>query len=677
MNTATNIYSNTRTGFWSVLNCHYAKVVIIVTFMMSAFAPVRAQFKIDKMLTSGEIALHYEDYVLSIQYFNQIISLRPHLYQPWQFRGVAKFYLEDFVGAEADATEAIRLNPYIDAIYDLRAISRIRQQKYGEAAEDYSSAIRLNPTQQNYWFNRAICMMNLKDYDAALLQTDTITQRWSQFANAYSLKAEIYLAKNDTVEAARWLDRSLEIDPYDGNTWMTRAGINIARQEWREADTCLTRALHLKPKHAPSYINRALARLNINNLRGAMEDYNTALDIDPNNFLAHYNRGLMRMQLGADNDAIEDFDYVIEMEPENVMAIFNRGVLRDRTGDLRGAIRDYTKVIDQFPNFWTGLEYRAKCYRRLGMTAQAEKDEFRIFKAQMDKHLGIQPRWSKEKLKEMRKRGEIDPEKFASIVVEDAEETQSEYKSEYRGHVQNRNVGFDQRPLFLVSLVPYNNGVKAYQAFDRDVERFNTHKSLRHKLYVACGNNGLGTASSTEAFALIDSLSADLGYVVSGSSQERDILIQRAVAYTVVQNYPDAITDLDIVIQSNPDMAIAYWQRAVCETMMTGYNISQGLDARMKNASAIYDFGRAIELAPQNAYIYYDRASVLLQNGESSKAIEDYSQAIRLEPHFAEAYYNRGLLYYSMGDKASALRDFSKAGELGLYDAYSVMKRMK
>ena len=78
-------------------------------------------------MTSGQIALHYEDYVLSMQYFNQIISLRPYLYQPWQYRAIAKYYLDDYVGAEEDAAEAIKLNPYIEDIYDLRAISRIRQ----------------------------------------------------------------------------------------------------------------------------------------------------------------------------------------------------------------------------------------------------------------------------------------------------------------------------------------------------------------------------------------------------------------------------------------------------------------------------------------------------------------------------------------------------------------------
>ena len=627
------------------------------------------------MLTSGEIALHYEDYVLSIQYFNQIISLRPQLYKPWQLRGAAKFYLEDYAGAEDDATEAIRLNPYIDAIYDLRAIARIRQEKYKEAADDYTAAIKINPVQQNYWYNRAICEYSMKCYDTALQQIDTINRKWEKFANAYSLKAEIYLQKNDTAEAARWLDKSLEIDPYDGNTWMTRAAVHLSRSEWTLADSCLSKAIHLRPKHVPSYINRALARLNTNNLRGAMSDYDTALDLDPNNFLGHYNRGLLRMQLGADNDAITDFDYVIEMEPENVMAIYNRGLLRDKTGDLHGAIRDYTKVIDQFPNFWAGLEQRAKCYRRLGLNARAEKDEFRIFKAQNDKHLGKQPRWSANKVKEMRKRGEIDPDKYSSIVVEDTPETH-EYQSEYRGKIQNRSVTMDYRPLFLLSLYPYNNGMKSYQAFDRDVEKFNARKPLRQNLYVACGNLGLGSDAATAAFALVDSLSADIADANDDRIASR-LLLQRAVAYTVLQNYPDAIADLDVVIRSDSTVMLAYWQRAVCQTMMNNFNLSQGIDARLKTAKALADFDKAISLAPNNAYLYYDRASLQVASGNTGEAIEDYSRAVRIEPHMAEAYYNRGLLYYAQGDKKSAAKDLSKAGELGLYDAYSVIKRMK
>jgi len=56
-------------------------------------------------------------------------------------------------------------------------------------------------------------------------------------------------------------------------------------------------------------------------------------------------------------------------------------------------------------------------------------------------------------------------------------------------------------------------------------------------------------------------------------------------------------------------------------------------------------------------------------------AINDYSKAIELEPDFAEAYFNRGLTRIFLDDMEGGSLDLSKAGELGLTDAYNVIKR--
>ncbi|EKC62577.1 tetratricopeptide repeat (TPR) family protein [human gut metagenome] len=84
-----------------------------------------AQYRVDRLVTAGRSALYYEDFVLSIKYFNLAIGAKPYLYEPWYYRSVAKFNLDDFTGAESDASEALHLNPYINDIYDLRAICRI------------------------------------------------------------------------------------------------------------------------------------------------------------------------------------------------------------------------------------------------------------------------------------------------------------------------------------------------------------------------------------------------------------------------------------------------------------------------------------------------------------------------------------------------------------------------
>lgn len=647
--------------------------LLVFSFLMFSLSSF-SQYNVDRLMSSGEIALHYEDYVLSVQYFNRAISQKPFLYQAWLLRGAAKFYLDDFVGAEQDASEAIKLNPYIDDIFDLRAITRIRQEKYKDAVDDYTHAININQNNRNYWFNRAVCLMSMNEYDKALLQTDTIISKWKNFANAYTLQAEVYLHKKDTTSAAKSLDRSLEIDPYDADAWSTRAYISLSRHAWRDADNELSKVIHLKPNLALSYINRALARLNYNNLRGAMDDYDKALEIAPNNFLGHYNRGLLRMQLGDNNRAITDFNYVIQMNPKDFLAIFNRAILLDKTGDLHAAIRDYTSVIHQFPNFWTGLSYRAGCYRRLGMTAKAELDEFRIFKAQMNKHIGIQPRWSRNKAKSMRKRTEIDPEKFADIVVDSDNTVEHEYKSEYRGHVQNRSVEISYMPLYELSYIPYNNGVKSYQVYCQDVEDFNKDIQNSYKIYVSCNPGSLSEAQSSKYFDIIDRLSATIAATHSEKAAKKYIF-QRAVAYSVLQNFDAAINDITVYLQIDSTSALAYWQRGVCQVVMNEFNSFRGTDGKLKAAGVISDFEQALKISPNNAFLYYNLGTVRVKLKDYTKAITDFTKAIKLDPSLAEAYFNRGLAYIENGNKSQGINDLSKAGELGLYKAYNVIKQ--
>ena len=65
-----------------------------------------------------------------------------------------------------------------------------------------------------------------------------------------------------------------------------------------------------------------------------------------------------------------------------------------------------------------------------------------------------------------------------------------------------------------------------------------------------------------------------------------------------------------------------------------------------------------------------------MRNAIFRAAIQDYSEAIQRDPEFAEAYFNRGLARLSQGDANRGIADLSKAGELGIINAYSIIKRM-
>ena len=632
-----------------------------------------AQYNTDRLVMIGRSALYYEDYVLSIYYFNQAIYAKPYLYEPWFFRGVAKFYLDDFAGAENDCTEAIQRNPYVVSSYELRGLCRINQKKYADAIADYNKALSYDPENQNLWHNRVLCHIKNKEYEESLAELDSMLTRWTKYARGYAMQAEVYMLQKDTLKADTALAKSLELDPYDGQTWEARSIITLSRGEWKQSEEYLDKAIHLMPKHAGCYINRALARYNQNNLRGAMADYDAALDHDPNNFLGHYNRGLLRAQVGDDNRAITDFDFVLKLEPDNMMALFNRAVLLDKTGDLRAAVRDYSKVIDEFPNFWTGLENRANCYRRLGMTKQAEADEFKVYKARLYKHLyGIQPRM---KNRPVRKRSDEDMEKYNQLVVADEQEVEHEYASAYRGRVQNHRVEADFMPMYGLSFEQVQSDVKASVTFDRQVDAFN-HRSQSRPLYVSNSQPALSEQQSAGYFALIDSLTAVIGET-RDMPRVATLLVLRAVAASAIQNFDGAIDDLSTALQIDSLSALAHWQRAVCQSKINEFNASQGTNVDMKRANVLSDLEDAIRLNPQNAYLYYNRGNLHAQRLDYARAIDDYTHAIEKDAALGEAYFNRGLAKIYTNHLEEGIADLSKAGELGLYTAYSVIKKYR
>ena len=64
-----------------------------VVFLMSLLVAQLccAQLNTRRVMEIGRNALYFEDYVLSIQYFNQVIDAKPFLHEPYFYRALAKY----------------------------------------------------------------------------------------------------------------------------------------------------------------------------------------------------------------------------------------------------------------------------------------------------------------------------------------------------------------------------------------------------------------------------------------------------------------------------------------------------------------------------------------------------------------------------------------------------------
>jgi tetratricopeptide (TPR) repeat protein len=89
------------------------------------------------------------------------------------------------------------------------------------------------------------------------------------------------------------------------------------------------------------------------------------------------------------------------------------------------------------------------------------------------------------------------------------------------------------------------------------------------------------------------------------------------------------------------------------------------------------DLNHALAIDPDNACLLYNRGTLYAQKQEYAKAIEDFTRALKGEPSMAEAYFNRGLCALYRQQTEAGIADLSKAGELGIYTAYSIIKKYR
>lgn len=639
-----------------------------------------SQTNTDGVITIGRNALYYEDYALSIQYFNLAIEAKPYLYEPYFYRAIAKYYLGDYGGSLDDCNAAVERDPFIDDIYKLRAINFIMTKQFNNAIKDYRKLLSMEIENRDIWSNMVLCETQMDSLHIADKMLDTMITKWPQYSRCYILKAQIAVQNADTLAASSLLDKTLEVSPHDVDAWSAKAQLLLQQNIFAKADSAYTKAILQKPKEAGFYLNRALCRYHLKNLRAAMDDYSIALDIDPDNYMGHYNRGLLRMQVGENNAAITDFDFVLQKNPDDRLALFNRATLSEETGNYRAAIKDYTTVLEQYPNFINGYANRARCYRAIGDIKHATSDERVMTIAQLDAIYGKTP-----KKKYTRKQKEQDIEDYKKIVVDNDEDNLAKfYESDYRGKIQNRDVTLELQPLFFFTFSKVNNGLSERYNYAAFVERINITKELHSPLYLSTREE---TTTNIDAIQKQDALLIEQ---LTKTPNNVQLLFYHALYQYAEHNYIDAITTLDKALKCDGNHEPSLFLRAIIKARQAELNTKPAPTATPAPAginkleeqnilikAAIQDITQAILQDDTCPYLYYNRACLYAKLHDTEHAIADFNSAIQLNANLGEAYYNRGLLHIERKEMTNGYEDLSKAGEHGLYSAYSLIKHFR
>ena len=669
----------------------YLRYILVFVILCSSWtSSIFAQINAEQVLRVGRNTLYLEDYVLSIQYFNQVIAAKPTLAQPYFYRAIAKISLDDYRGAEKDASTAIKYNPFITNAYEVRGVARQNLGKLKEAIEDYTTALEQLPENKGILFNKAMAEEELKDYDAAEATYATLLGAYPNYDNGYVGRAKLRLAKGDTISAVADLDKALELNKNSTNAYVLRADIAIqSSRDFKTALDDLNEAIKLQPQYAGFYINRAFLRYNLDDYFGAMADYDYAIQLDPLNTAALFNRGLLRAEVHDNNKAIDDFSKVLDLESDNYKALYNRAILYKEIADYKSSVADLNRVIEAFPSFSGAYFARSENLRMMGDMASAERD----YKRSMA--LAKQPVSDDGNRDENSSSADVVNEsqeavakRFTSLLtIDNNVGAREEYNTAgIKGRVQDRNVAIEVEPMFTLSYYVTTNEIKEMPYYIKEIDDLNSTRMLR---FIVMVTNHEPQLSDEEAIARhFASIEYYNSYIATHQPRAIDYF-GRAMDFFTLRNYQAALTDLDRAIELTPDFTLAYMLRAVVklrnaetERLSGESKTEPGLrdfgaqGAKMLASTVMADIDKVIELSPRMAFAHYNKGNVLVSLGDYTSAISAYTKAIELKADLGEAYYNRGYLYLMLGNKDAGIADLSKAGELGIVPSYNLLKRM-
>ena len=648
-----------------------------------------AQLNTDRITAIGRNALYFDDYVLSIQYFNQVIKLKPYLSEPYLLRAIAKIQLGDYTGAEMDCNAAIKRNPFQPGAYYTRGFIYRQTDQLEKAQQDFNEALIFAPENRTYIAMRADVLAQLEQYDLALQDINHLLHRDPQSAALHYEKGSICIRSNDTIGALNAFTHATEYDSQNPANWSALGLVQLMQDNQEEALSSLSKSIEYGSKWAGDYINRGIIYYRKHNYRSALADYDKAVALAPRDAQCYYNRGVLRQELGDYNRALEDLTQAINYAPDRVEIYYQRGMVQLQLRQWQEALNDFTTIMNRYPYFLPAYYLAAQAETSLGHGKAATQLRQQAYQLEQKKD-SIQSLQTTMQVAESQPQQRDRRKEFSQLAAQNQEtnDEENKYDSDTRGSVQKRYADVVNEPNIFLSYYATSTSANALRQTNYShvlVDIYNRSMQLPAPLRFTTKEMTLTADMVNQHFAQISNLSHQidlLEQMAQPGSTNNDLLcasyIARAFEFALVQDYSSALDDVTRAILMDGDLYFAYFCRANWRYKYLEYKRAVGEPTDKADFELMMrDYDYVIHHLPDFSFAYYNKANMLCIQQDFKAAISYYTQAISADSDFAEAYFNRGLTYIYIGDNEKGLADLSKAGELGIYQAYNLISRFQ
>ena len=656
---------------------------MICVLFAACIGDLWAQYDKDAFYYRGRRALADGKYAQAIENFNILTQLDTADYWTFFFRGIAKYNLGDIRGARQDFDRSVHINPVFTSGYHYRGITESRYGNYDQALADLQHAIDLRPGEIGLYFSRGVTYFLSQQFDNAVKDFDKYIRKEPKDPSAYLNRGASFLFLGDTLKAVADYNKAIRLDRFDPEGYVRRGRVYASQKKYDLAIEDMDKAIELDTTNTFAYFNRAIMYYEQEKYKEAMTDLNRVLQDEPGNALTLYNRGLINAQLGAFEDALDDMDRVLNINPENVLAYFNRASIFIEMGLYKNALEDYDKAIELYPDFAKAYMNRAYVKNLLGDLKSSKKDY----------------ETAQNKVREYREKNVSDmgsfadtTKKYSSLISLDADFAKKDFNDEL---LQHRDIDIRLRPLYKFVVTGqkddtnyalnrgYENSLisrfKAELPVGVDVKNEVVHMSGETMAAVEAAAYAGADATAEMLFlrALYEyegkQFNSSLNYYgqASEKAQEKEDVSRMYESFYRMNRGALRAEMIEFIASIESNVQVLSMDDAGTTRARVKDQVTRSYDY----TDAIEDMKAAAEIMKDMPYVYYNLGNLYCLSSEHINSIDNYTKAIELYPYMGDAYFNRGLVLIYLKDKEKGCIDLSRAGELGVQDAYGVIKK--
>ena len=544
-----------------------------------------------------------------------------------------------------------------------------------------------------------------KEFEKALKEINSSISQDADNPESYNWKIRILLESGDTTNALECYSKIIEIEKNNPKRYEYRATYFIEKGDFDNALTDLNKAIELAPTEAYFYNIRANFFIQRGDYPSALKDLDKAIELSPTSYYYNNRGDLYQDNIKSSISAIKDFEKAFQLANEDVYqrarSLNNSALIFFEREDYAQAIERYSKAIELYPNEFYQYSNRADAYRMFEKYDLALKDYNKAI--ELDKNnpaeryddranFFIQQKDYTSALKDLDNAIELAQEK--GFYLNNRGDFYNEYLNNNDKAIEDFKKAFQLSSLVFEKSRSLNNMALIYfgqEKYDLAIEAYSKaieiSPNLRHPY-----SNRADVFMATQQFnlALADySKAIDLDIEIP---EER--YNDRANFFIQQEDYSSALKDLDKAIElarekgsyfnnrgdfyrdylNNNDKAIDDFKKAF-QLSSVAFQKSRSLNNsaliyfdQEKYDLAIESYSKAIDLTPDIADPYSNRADAYMKTEQYESAFRDYTKAIEIERENLEYSYNKRADYFILlEDYTNALKDLDKAIELAEY----------